>query len=218
MIPLSQLRLIIADDHALFRQGLRSLLALEGLEVAAEVEQASGLEAALAANPCDILLLDLQMEQWSMDQIPELSRKTAVIVLTANESVETGLTALRLGARAIVHKRFAIESLMTAIRAVADGLVWMPPAMQAALVAQDGPAAKKLTAARIGNRALRGDWDAQRRSGRAPLAQREHGQNSSDQHFPETRDSRSDRTHALRDQDRPGDSPRSVNRIRSVIG
>ena len=70
--------MIIADDHALFRQGLRSLLVLEGLEVVAEVEQAAGLEAALAANPCDVLLLDLQMEQWSMDQIPELSRKTAV--------------------------------------------------------------------------------------------------------------------------------------------
>jgi DNA-binding NarL/FixJ family response regulator len=145
VLPLSQLRLIIADDHALFRQGLRSLLALEGLEVTAEVEQASGLEAALAANRCDFLLLDLQMEQWSMDQIAELSRKTAIIVLTANERVETGLTALRLGARAIVHKRFAIESLMTAIRAVADGLVWMPPAMQAALVGQDSPATKRLT-------------------------------------------------------------------------
>lgn len=144
--PLGPLRLIIADDHALFRQGLRSLLTLEGLEVAAEVEQANGLESALAATPCDVLLLDLQMEQWTMDRIPELARKTAVIVLTANENVETGLTALRLGARAIVQKRFAIESLMTAIRAVAEGLVWMPPAMQAALVGQDGAAAKKLTA------------------------------------------------------------------------
>ncbi len=137
--------MIIADDHALFRQGLRSLLVLEGLEVVAEVEQAGSLEAALAANPCDVLLLDLQMEQWSMDQIPELSRKTAIVVLTADERVEIGLTALRLGARAIVQKRFAIETLMTAIQAVADGLVWMPPAMQAALVGQDGPAAKKLT-------------------------------------------------------------------------
>ena len=145
MLPLSQLRLIIADDHALFRQGLRSLLELEGLEVVAEVEQADRLEAALAANPCDLILLDLQMGQWSMDQIPELSRKTAVIVLTANESVEIGMTALRLGARAIVQKRFAIETLMTAIQAVADGLVWMPPAMQAALIRHDGPAAKKLT-------------------------------------------------------------------------
>jgi DNA-binding NarL/FixJ family response regulator len=137
--------LIIADDHALFRQGLRSLLALEGIEVVAEIEQAGDLEAALGATPCDVLLLDLQMEQWTMDQIPELARKTVVVVLTANENVETGLTALRLGARAIVQKRFAIESLMTAIRAVTEGLVWMPPAMQAALVGQDGTAAKKLT-------------------------------------------------------------------------
>jgi DNA-binding NarL/FixJ family response regulator len=137
--------LIIADDHALFRQGLRSLLALEGIEVVAEIEQAGDLEAALEATPCDVLLLDLQMEQWTMDQIPELARKAVVVVLTANENVETGLTALRLGARAIVQKRFAIESLMTAIRAVTEGLVWMPPAMQAALVGQDGTAAKKLT-------------------------------------------------------------------------
>jgi DNA-binding NarL/FixJ family response regulator len=140
------LRLTIADDHALFRQGLRSLLALEGIEIVAEVEQASALEAVLAATPGDILLLDLQMEQWTMDRIPELARKTVVIVLTANESVETGLTALRLGARAIVQKRFALETLMTAIRAVAEGLVWMPPAMQTVLVAQNGLATKKLTA------------------------------------------------------------------------
>ena len=121
------------------------MLALEGVEVVAEIEQAGDLEAALTATPCDVLLLDLQMEQWTMDQIPELARKTMVVVLTANENVETGLTALRLGARAIVQKRFAIESLMTAIRAVTEGLVWMPPAMQAALVGQDGSAAKKLT-------------------------------------------------------------------------
>jgi len=124
---------------------LRSLLALEGIEVVAEIEQAGDLAAALEATPCDVLLLDLQMEQWTMDQIPELAHKTVVVVLTANENVETGLTALRLGARAIVQKRFAIESLMTAIRAVIEGLVWMPPAMQAALVGQDGTAAKKLT-------------------------------------------------------------------------
>lgn len=143
--PLNPLRVIIADDHTLFRQGLRSLLMLEGVEVVAEVEQAGSLTTVLAANPCDVLLLDLQMDQWSMDKIPELSRQTIVVVLTADERVEIGLTALRLGARAIVQKRFAIETLLTAIQAVVDGLVWMPPAMQAALVGQDGPAAKRLT-------------------------------------------------------------------------
>ncbi len=139
------MRLIIADDHALFRQGLRSLLTLQGIEVAAEVEDLASLEAVMAQTACDAVLLDLQMERWSMDRITDLARKATVIVLTANESVDIGLTALRLGARAIVHKRFAIETLMTALRAAAEGLVWMPPAIQAALVSQDGPAGTKLT-------------------------------------------------------------------------
>jgi len=139
------LRLIIADDHALFRQGLRSLLTLEGIEVAAEVEDLASLDTAIAQTACDVVLLDLQMERWSMDRIADLARKTTVIVLTANESVEIGLTALRLGARAIVHKRFAIETLITALRAAGDGLVWMPPAIQAALVSRDGAAGTKLT-------------------------------------------------------------------------
>jgi len=80
-----------------------------------------------------------------MDQISKLSRKTAVIVLIPDESVDIGLTALRLGARAIVQKRFGVETLMMAIRAVSDGQVWMPPETQGALIGQDSPVAKQLT-------------------------------------------------------------------------
>jgi DNA-binding NarL/FixJ family response regulator len=141
------IRLIIADDHALFRQGLRSLLPLQpDIEVVCEVERADRLESALAANTCDILLLDLQMERWMMDEISVLSARTTVIVLTASEGIEHGLMALRLGARAIVQKRFAIETLMTAIRAVADGLVWMPPTVQAALALRESSRTRQLTA------------------------------------------------------------------------
>ena len=141
------IRLIIADDHALFRQGLRSLLLLQpDIEVVAEVERADQLEPALAAGPCDILLLDLQMERWMMDEIAPLSARTRVIVLTASEGIEHALMALRLGARAIVQKRFAIETLMTAIRAVADGMVWMPPAVQAALAVREQSRTRQLTA------------------------------------------------------------------------
>ena len=86
----------------------------------------------------------------------------------------------------------------------------MPPAMQAALVAAGRPGGEETDPARIGNRALRGSRNAQRRSRGAALAQREHGQNSSDQHFSEARDSRSNRTHALRDQDRTGRRSRIV--------
>jgi DNA-binding NarL/FixJ family response regulator len=146
------IRLIIADDHALFRQGLKSLLLLQpDIAVAAEVEHAGELQTVLAATPCDILLLDLQMERWLMDEIPQLSRLATVIVLTASEAAEVGVRALRLGARAIVQKRFAIETLIMAIRTVAHGLVWMPPAVQAEFAGQGNSAtkAKQLTAREI---------------------------------------------------------------------
>jgi DNA-binding NarL/FixJ family response regulator len=140
------INLVIADDHALFRQGLRSLLLLQpDITVVAEVESAAKLPEVLSQTPCDILLLDLQMDRWTMDDIPALVRTTAVIVLTASESIENGMAALRLGARALVQKRFAIETLMTAIQAVMEGNVWMPPALQAAFTQQDPDSRKRLT-------------------------------------------------------------------------
>jgi DNA-binding NarL/FixJ family response regulator len=140
------INLIIADDHALFRQGLRSLLLLQPIiTVVAEIDSAAKLREVLMQNSCDILLLDLQMDRWTMDDIPALAQETAVIVLTASESAEDGMTALRLGARALVQKRFAIETLMTAIEAVTEGNVWMPPVLQAAFTRQDPASHKRLT-------------------------------------------------------------------------
>lgn len=138
--------LVIADDHALFRQGLKSLLLLQpDIEVDAEVEHADELEQVLTNNPCDVLLLDLQMSRWMMDLIPSLSRRAKVVVLTASESPEIGANAMRLGARAVVHKRFAIETLMTALAAVKQGLVWMPPEVQTVLANAQTSAARELT-------------------------------------------------------------------------
>jgi|SRR5271154_5242881 len=143
MLPI---RLIIADDHALFRQGLVSLLRLQtGIEVVAEVAHADEIRPLLETVACDVVLLDLQIGRSSMNDIPELSRRAAVIVLTANESSETGMKALELGARGIVQKRFAVETLMTAIRTVAEGLVWMPPTVQAAFASGANSPAKRLT-------------------------------------------------------------------------
>jgi len=145
------IRLILADEHVQFRQGLVSLLRLESdIEVVAEVDRVADLDGVMAETPCDMLLLDLQMERWSMEEIPRLARLASVIVLTATESPESGITAIRLGARAIVQKRFAIHYLVTAIRAVADGHVWMPPAIQAAMVQNQSPAAKRLTSREAG--------------------------------------------------------------------
>jgi len=145
------IRILIADDHALFRQGLKSLLDLQPeLVVVAEIDRADALAAAVATAHPDIVLLDLQMDRWAADEIESLVPGTSVIVLTASERIEDALGALRAGARAIVQKRFAVETLMEAIRAVADGLVWIPPAIQAQVMTQWGtPRGERLTAREI---------------------------------------------------------------------
>lgn len=131
------IRTIIADDHALFRQGLRLLLELEPeVKVVAEVHRAADLAATVRSVPSDLLLLDLQMERWSFTDIEPLSKEVGIVVLTASERPEDALRAIRLGARAVVQKRFASETLMDAIRAAAEGLTWLPPVLQAELAKQ----------------------------------------------------------------------------------
>ncbi|HKM99746.1 MAG TPA: response regulator transcription factor [Candidatus Binataceae bacterium] len=132
-----RLRLIIADDHSLFRQGLKELLLLQPeVEVVGEVERLSELASMLTTTPCDVLLLDLQMERWVGGDIERLSRVTRIVVLTASERKEDVMAALRMGAHAFVQKRYAVETLMEAIRSAAQGLVWIPPALQTELAAQ----------------------------------------------------------------------------------
>lgn len=126
-----RLRVIIADDHTLFRQGLKLLLRMHAeVEVVGEVERFSGLASLLTKIPCDVLLLDLQMERWVIRDIERLSRVTRVVVLTASERKEDAIASLQMGAHAIVQKAFAVETLMEGIRAVAQGLVWVPPALR----------------------------------------------------------------------------------------
>lgn len=134
------IRVLIADDHALFREGLRMLLELEpGVRVIAEVERADELTPILARTPCDILLLDLNLDRSVVSDVEGLSQTTKVIVLTGSERIDEMLTAFRNGARAIVRKTHASETLVRAIRAVADGMIWMPPDMQRQLT--DSPPA-----------------------------------------------------------------------------
>jgi DNA-binding NarL/FixJ family response regulator len=131
------MRVAIADDHALFRQGLKSLLRLQpDVTVVAELERADALLSTLEQTPCDILLLDLQMERSAFVDIEVLAERVAIVVVTATERVEDALAALRAGARGLVFKRFAIETLMTAIHTVMEGHVWLPPALQAEMTAR----------------------------------------------------------------------------------
>jgi len=128
------IRIAIADDHALFRQGLQSLLSnRDDVVVVGETDRVDGLDDFLARTPCDVLLLDLQMERSAVDEVQAAARRAHVVIVTANEYSDEPLAAMRAGARAVVFKRFAIEMLLDAVHAVMEGNVWMPPALQARL-------------------------------------------------------------------------------------
>jgi two-component system response regulator DegU len=130
----SPIRLIIADDHALLREGLKALLTLEpDFLVTGEVAAADDLQPTLKTTACDVLILDLKMDRLVLDEVEALSSLTKVLVLTGSERVTDAFSALRAGARAIVQKKFAMKHLVEAIRAVADGLMWLPPALQSLL-------------------------------------------------------------------------------------
>src|SRR5262249_8735466 len=122
------------DDHALFRQGLRSLLKQEPqVTIVEEAAQADEVRPALERTACDLLLLDLQMDRNMLPEVHTLSSYAPVIVLTASEAPADAVAAVPVGARAVVFKRFAVETLMDAIRGVAEGNVWLPPSLQTQL-------------------------------------------------------------------------------------
>jgi two-component system, NarL family, nitrate/nitrite response regulator NarL len=130
-------RVTIADDHAIVREGLRALFEVTpDIAVAGEVERADELTPTVTKTRCDVLVLDLQMDRWMMDDIPDLAQLTKVVVLTGSDREHDLLDALRLGARAIVKKTFAAETIREAIRAAVTGAVWMPADLRDKLTAK----------------------------------------------------------------------------------
>ena len=124
-------RIIVADDHALFREGLELVLACHAeVKVVAEVQRVDDLLPTLARTPCDVLLLDLRMDRDAVGEIGALAAHAAVVVLTGIEAPDVALAAMRAGARGVVFKRDAAEVLMQAVRAVMAGQVWMPQSVQ----------------------------------------------------------------------------------------
>lgn len=147
MTMTTPIRIIIADDHLLFRQGLKLLLKSEPeVAIVGETDRADELPALLDRTPCDQLLLDLQMERNALADIEALVRRVPVVVLTASEVPADAVAAIRKGARAVVFKRFAVETLMEAIRTVAGENVWLPASLQTHMAAQlRGPAMSALS-------------------------------------------------------------------------
>jgi two-component system response regulator NreC len=141
--------IVLADDHAVVRSGLRMVLEREkDFEVVSEAADAdSALRTVLGHKPA-ILVLDLNMpgEPTSLEaipRVPEVSPNTRVVVLTMQEDPEFARRALRAGAAGYVLKEAADDELVDAIRRVAAGATYLNPRLGAMLAAappeQTGP-------------------------------------------------------------------------------
>ena len=136
-----EITIVLADDHAVVRAGLRLLLdQAGGLRVVSEAGDAgSALRTVLGHKPT-VLVLDLNMpgELTSLDAIPKVadaSPGTRVVVLTMQEDPEFARRALQAGAAGYVLKEAADSELVEAVRRAAAGDTYLNPRLGAALAA-----------------------------------------------------------------------------------
>ena len=125
-------RILIADDHAIVREGLRRILqSVPGIEVAGEAVSGDEVMARVREGGFDLLLLDLSMPgksgieliKWAKSARPEL----AVLVLSMHQEEQYAVRAIRAGASGYVTKESASALLAAAIRKVADGGLYISP-------------------------------------------------------------------------------------------
>mgnify|MGYP000533564135 CR=1 FL=1 len=132
-------RLLLVDDHAVVRSGLRMLLENErDMEIIGEAASAhEAIEIALRIKP-NVILMDIGLPDLSgIDATREIRKRcpeVSVVALTIHEDEEYFFKMLEAGATGYVPKRAAPEELLTAIRAAATGQVYLYPSLAKLLV------------------------------------------------------------------------------------
>jgi len=135
----STIRILIADDHALVREGLRAVLGSEpDMEVVGEAATGKEvLERAAELRP-DVILMDIQMPGINgieaSRRILDASPKVGVVVLTMFEDDESVFSAMRAGARGYVLKGAHPSEILKVLRAVAGGEAYFGPEIARRLV------------------------------------------------------------------------------------
>lgn len=135
------IRLLIADDHRIYRQGLARLLRdYDEFEVAAEAGNYAEVMSALRAHPVDVALLDLSMPGRDgielIAHVKDMYPAVKVLVITMHSNDFSAGRALRAGADGYMTKENAADDVVTAIRQVVRGARYVCPAMAERLALQ----------------------------------------------------------------------------------
>ena len=124
------IRVFIADDQALVRQGLRALLEVEPeIDIVGEASRGDEALEKLRALDVDVILLDIRMPGMSGIEVLRELRNASVLMLTTFDDAEAVLEAIRAGARGFLLKDVSFEQLISALRAIAAGATVFQPAM-----------------------------------------------------------------------------------------
>jgi DNA-binding NarL/FixJ family response regulator len=123
---MDQIRILIADDHPLFRDGLRGLLdSVADMEVVGEAADGEAAIQAAASLQPDVILMDIKMPAMNglqaMRAILDTSPHIAVLVVSMLEDDDSIFAAMRSGARGYLPKGAGQAEMLRAIRAVANG-------------------------------------------------------------------------------------------------
>jgi DNA-binding NarL/FixJ family response regulator len=128
----ASIRVLIADDHAILRRGLRQIIEeTDDLTVVGEAESSADTLQQIRAQPCDVVLLDISMpDRNGMDTLAILAKdhpKIAVLMLSTHPENQYAVRALRGGAAGYLTKQSAPAQLVNAIRRVATGKKYVTP-------------------------------------------------------------------------------------------
>src|SRR5499426_1697522 len=130
-------KVVIADDHTLFREGIKRMLSLEkDILVVGEASKGDEVTKLVERTKPDVLLLDLKMPKADIVQtlleVKDLNPPTKVLVLTAFSEDENILNAAKGGARGYVLKGIDFPTLLRAIKTVQSGGIWIDKELPAA--------------------------------------------------------------------------------------
>lgn len=133
------IRIIICDDHPIFREGMKKIISLSK-DIVVEEEASSGQELMekLETNPCDVISLDLSFpEANGLDLLKILISahpKIAVLILSMHSEEQYAVRALKAGAAGYVAKGSVPSELLNAIRKVANGGKYVSPTVAEQLI------------------------------------------------------------------------------------